>query len=82
VGSPPTSLSAGATRKDPQKPFEFRQPHKRVNWRRIRTLNVDRLVQMGDVATAMDLLEDTAYADLDTGNVYDLTEANLLKVRH
>ena len=34
-----------------------------------------------DTAAAMQLFEDVAYGDVEQGSIYDLSEANLIKVR-
>lgn len=142
--APAVTPCAGAPRIDDKAPFAFRQPHKRVNWRRIRSIYPDRLAEDADVATGeggtqparmcslvrlppggrpalvatscsnmrpkerpsrrsrctralcapstrqrgcsriravMDLFEDVAYGDLGGESAYNLSEANLLKVR-
>lgn len=66
---------------DSRRPFSFQPPHKRINWRRLHALPVDRLAATSDAATAMDFFEDTAYGNLDAESQYTLSEANLLKVR-
>lgn len=53
----PLHRHTGAPRGDPGKPFAFRTPYKRINWRRVRSLNVERLVDEADAASAMDLFE-------------------------
>lgn len=36
--------------------------------------------ESGDTAAAMQLFEDIAYGDVEQGSIYDLSEANLIKV--
>jgi hypothetical protein len=128
--------AAGAPRMDAAAPFAFKAPHKRVNWRRLRGLSMDRLTDTADAATGaaactgvprpavrgqlsdhaapppppslppaclpavidmfsqhchppmapcppavMDMYEDIAYGDLEGESAFNLSEANLLKVR-
>lgn len=38
-------------------------------------------VESSDAAAAMQLFEDVAYGDVEQGSIYDLSEANLIKVK-
>ncbi|KAL6759437.1 hypothetical protein V8C86DRAFT_2575142 [Haematococcus lacustris] len=62
-------------------PFSF-QPatHRAINWKLIRAINVDQLVQETDVHTLMSLFDDLAHADFESESAFNLTEASLLKL--
>ncbi|EFJ53022.1 hypothetical protein VOLCADRAFT_120152 [Volvox carteri f. nagariensis] len=61
-------------------PFSFSPFDRKVNWRKLRALNVDRVVRETDTRTLLEMYGEMAYADLEKESVYDLTESNLLKM--
>ncbi|KAG2487452.1 hypothetical protein HYH03_014019 [Edaphochlamys debaryana] len=61
-------------------PFAFSALDRKVNWRKIRAINVDRVERDTDVRSVLELYGELAYANLDKESVYDLSEANLLKL--
>ncbi|GLC34065.1 hypothetical protein PLESTB_000833500 [Pleodorina starrii] len=60
--------------------FSFQPFDRKVNWRKLRALNVDRVVRETDTRSLLDMYGDLACADLEKESVYDLTESNLLKL--
>eukprot|EP00877_Chromochloris_zofingiensis_P005393 jgi/Chrzof1/14855/Cz09g18170.t1 len=60
--------------------FQFQEPSRQINWKRIRGVNVDQMVNMADTAVIMDFFEDVAYGDILGESVFNLSEANLIKV--
>ncbi|KAG2425849.1 hypothetical protein HXX76_013473 [Chlamydomonas incerta] len=61
-------------------PFAFTGFDRKINWRKLRALNVDKVVSDTDTRTLLEIYGELAYADLEAESVYDLSEANLLKV--
>ncbi|KAG2447577.1 hypothetical protein HYH02_007500 [Chlamydomonas schloesseri] len=61
-------------------PFAFMGFDRKINWRKLRALNVDKVVSDTDTRALTELYGELAYADLEAESVYDLSEANLLKV--
>ncbi|KXZ51732.1 hypothetical protein GPECTOR_11g179 [Gonium pectorale] len=61
-------------------PFAFTSCDRKVNWRKLRGLNLDKVVRETDTRALMELYGEVAYADLEGESVYDLTEANMLKL--
>eukprot|EP00878_Enallax_costatus_P044956 GHUV01053768.1.p1 GENE.GHUV01053768.1~~GHUV01053768.1.p1 ORF type:complete len:153 (+),score=29.02 GHUV01053768.1:208-666(+) len=66
---------------DHSQPFTYQHPNRKVNWKRLRQLDVEAMAASSDTAAAMQLFEDVAYGDVEQGSIYDLSEANLVKVR-
>ncbi|MEW5303929.1 MAG: hypothetical protein WDW36_006574 [Sanguina aurantia] len=62
--------------------FQFQPLNKKMDWRKVRGLNLDRTARETDTASLMDLYNTIAYADLSSEGVYELCESNLLKVIH
>eukprot|EP00195_Chlamydomonas_chlamydogama_P001848 CAMPEP_0202924852 /NCGR_PEP_ID=MMETSP1392-20130828/79191_1 /ASSEMBLY_ACC=CAM_ASM_000868 /TAXON_ID=225041 /ORGANISM="Chlamydomonas chlamydogama, Strain SAG 11-48b" /LENGTH=294 /DNA_ID=CAMNT_0049618607 /DNA_START=88 /DNA_END=972 /DNA_ORIENTATION=+ len=61
-------------------PFAFLPFNRKLNWKKIRSLNIDKLVRDNDSRTVMELFNDVAQADLEGESGYNLTEANLIKL--
>ncbi|MEW5308014.1 MAG: hypothetical protein WDW38_000005 [Sanguina aurantia] len=78
-GSQPAYKLDRATRLDA---FHFQPLNKKMNWKKIRGLNLDRTARETDTSSLMDLYNTIAYADLSSEGVYELCESNLLKVIH
>ncbi|GFR42463.1 hypothetical protein Agub_g3371 [Astrephomene gubernaculifera] len=61
-------------------PFSFTPCDRKLNWRKLRALNVERVVRDTDTRSLQELFGEVAFADLERESVYDMTEANLLKL--
>lgn len=61
-------------------PFHYLPFNRKLNWKKIRALNLDRLVREADSRTLMDLFADVAQADLEGESSFNLTESNLIKL--
>ncbi|GIL78822.1 hypothetical protein Vretifemale_8251 [Volvox reticuliferus] len=60
--------------------FSFLPFDRKVNWRKLRALNVDRVISETDTRSLLEMYGEVAYADLEKESVYDLTESNLVKM--
>ncbi|GIL45258.1 hypothetical protein Vafri_2548 [Volvox africanus] len=60
--------------------FSFLPIDRKVNWRKLRALNVDRVISETDTRSLLEMYGEVAYADLEKESVYDLTESNLVKM--
>lgn len=63
-----------------QQPFSFLPRNKKLNWKKLRTMNLEKLERDGDTRTIMELFNDVAYANLDGESVFNMSEANLIKL--
>ncbi|KAI8469330.1 MAG: hypothetical protein J3K34DRAFT_470040 [Monoraphidium minutum] len=73
-------LGGGGVNPSPGKcAFEFRQPRRRINWRRVHAVNLEQMAAGGG-ASILSALEDTSLGDLDGDSAYNLSEGNLLKL--
>ena len=61
-------------------PFHYLPFNRKLNWKKIRALNLDRLTRESDSRTLMDLFSDVAQADLEGESSFNLTESNLIKL--
>ncbi|WIA23624.1 hypothetical protein OEZ85_000330 [Tetradesmus obliquus] len=73
-------MPADVKRLDHSQPFTFTAPSKKVNWKRLRQLDVAAMTASSDAAGAMQLFEDVAHGDVEQGSIYELSEASLLKL--
>lgn len=61
-------------------PFQYLPFTKRLDWRRIRSINVDKMIREADSRSLMDTFNEVSQADLDGESSYNLTESNLIKL--
>lgn len=78
------SLEAGPSAGMPRRillgaPFAFQTADRRVNWARLRSLDLSRITRDNDVRALMACVEDYAYGDLDRESSVSLSESALLR---
>lgn len=61
-------------------PFSFAPFTKKLNWKKLRAMNLDRVVRESDTRSLMEMYQELAHAELEGESVYEMTESNLIKL--
>ncbi|GAX85692.1 hypothetical protein CEUSTIGMA_g13108.t1 [Chlamydomonas eustigma] len=61
-------------------PFQYLPFNKKLDWRKVRTMNVDKMIREGDSRSLMDMFNEVSQADMEGESSYNLTESNLVKL--
>lgn len=60
--------------------FTFKQRAGRLNWRQIQGLDLNRIIETGDVLSLQSMLENIAYASLDREDLERFSDSSLMKL--
>ncbi|KAL3686002.1 hypothetical protein R1sor_004024 [Riccia sorocarpa] len=67
---------------DPLKstPFVFQRRLSRIDWRKLHTIDVDKIIREADVGTLEAILDTIAFSDVQGEDTRNFTEANFIKI--
>lgn len=73
IGTPVPQISQGQG-------FSFQVRYGKLNWRQIIEMDIDRLIQTGDIDLLKHILENLTYAVLDRDDLSRVQDSNVVKL--
>lgn len=72
--------TAAADLKFTARPFAFSRSHRRIDWRVLHGVDVDRIVRTTDVTALQSVLDLVAFGDIEAEDPLYLSETNFVRI--